>query len=269
MIVLAALLLCGQARAATIAYWRYENDVTDEYGHTTTNGWGGSWQITFQATDQAPLSGNFWDVVPIYGVANSYAGDFTGGDLVYADDSDDWTQSGGFTIEALVHPTALSTDNANVIVSHWASASRSWQFGIDTSGHPYLKLYDGAEGTATYSAYTVEANKSYALAAAFDGDDVFLYAKEYGQGVYSESGEQVLGVGTLADSNDPLYMGAEELQDRFTGYIDEVRFSSGVLSESELLASPEPVSGIALLAGLAGAFVAWRKRKSGGQNKES
>jgi len=259
MIVLAALLLCGQAHAATIAYWRFENAIGDKYGHETTNA-----GVTFKSTGADPLSGNFWDVVPIYGIDNDYAGEFSGAKYAYAKDDDDWTQADGFTIEAFVRPTTLSDSFSNVIVSQWHTIwGYSWQFGIDTSGHPYLKLYDGTEKIAIYDTYTLSEDTSYALAAAFDGDDVFLYAKEYGQGVYSESGKQVLGVGTLANSNDSLNLGTDTDGDNyFTGYIDEVRLSSGVLSESELLASPEPASGIALLAGLAGAFVAWRKRRS-------
>jgi len=253
MIVLAALLLCGQAHAATIAYWRFEDAISDEYGHETTNA-----GVTFKSTGADPLSGNFWGVVPISRVDNNYAGEFSGTKYAYASDHDDWTQPDGFTIEAFVRPTTVSTSRSNVIVSQWDSSwGYSWQFGIDTSGHPYLKLYDSEPKTATYDAYTVTENISYALAAAFDGNDVFFYAKEYGQSEYSESEKQVLGVGTLANSGDDLNLGRDYLGNNyFTGYIDEVRFSSGVLSESELLASPEPASGIALLAGLAGAFVA-------------
>ena len=40
-------------------------------------------------------------------------------------------------------------------------------------------------------------------------------------------------------------------------------------SIDSIVATPEPASGIALLAGALGAFVAWRKRKSSGRVKQS
>jgi hypothetical protein len=56
----------------------------------------------------------------------------------------------------------------------------------------------------------------------------------------------------MGGASDPYYIGD----------MDEVRFSSGALDESELLATPEPgTTCLAILAAAAGVFAVWRKKR--------
>lgn len=280
--------VAGQAGAETVAYWRFENADGDEGdiddvvgGHDAVRATGG---LGFS-------DGGLWNPVPNpdddpgAGAVNCMKGDFGSGAQVnyaYAADDGDWTQPGGFTIEAMVN---LSGSQDQAMVGHWDSFShKSWSFEIESSGgttHPVLRLHDGSEeSTASFSGYDLAQGETSALAAAFDNaaDTVTLYARREGE-AFQKAVVDLGGAGKeFGTLNDPvgvnLHIGARKglnMEAALAGYMDEVRFSSGALPESELLAytdavaTPEPTAAaLALVAGLAGAFAAWRRRSAGG-----
>ena len=267
---------CGEGEAATIAYYRFEDadDLSiDEQGHTSFEGPSSYTPGSKAVGDIGP---GFWDAIAITGATNQRAGDFDGNDYVFANDHNDWTQPSGFTIEALISPYWVNCSDDNAIVAHWGETSYSWMFGVDPGRHPFLKLYDGAAKTATYTDFTIEDGVSYALAAAFDGTEVTLFAKEYGQESYSSYSTTALAVGALQNADAYFHIAAQSHSGSFVplypfdGVVDEVRLSTGALGEGELLTSPEPASaGLALLAAGVGALVARRRRKKTAQSKSA
>ena len=273
--VAALVLLCGLAsglQANTISYWRFEGDLNDSVGgHHITNNSG----VGFTES-------GLWNPVPnpdgnvTNGDQNSDAADFGGTDVfnyAYADDSDDWTQSGGFTIEAMVNVSGFTEDSPETLVSHWNSLDqeKSWVFEINDADAPQLRLSgNSGDAVAAFSAseFSLETGKTYALAAAFDGSEVTFFGKEKG---VTYDGKQYLksdpvdvsSIGILNNASEELFFGMTgDSSNAFGGTMDEVRFSSGALGEADLLATPEPATTcLALAAAAAGVFAVWRKKR--------
>ena len=289
------LVIPGQVRADTIAYWRFENEngnsrlVEDELGAHDGTG-------TVQGPDME--TGGLWAPIPnpdsnvTGGASNSGRAHFKAAydDNVEVAAHDDWTQAEmGFTIEAMIRPDSVSA--AHTLVSHWNTEYadyRSWSFELQVHGeglHPALRLHDtdGKEVVAVHDAFDIQSNETYAVAAAFDpaSSEIALLGKRQGEGwmkqIFSLSGDKEFGklkdpgatnlrIGCLEDGYPDFDEGPSGPY--YAGDMDEVRFSSGALGHEDLLAyegfvaTPEPgTTCLAVLAAGAGVFAVWRKRR--------
>jgi len=264
------------AEAGTIAYWRMEDGsgttVTDSGGtHTGTvygsEGSGFQW-----------VTPGICNPVPLTGEDNDYALELlTSNGYVTVPDATDFYQPSAFTIEVMFKPTAANP--SGMLVGQWgnwnsdpAKNNQQWGLFLEDSGQGYSYPVFKAASTSGYGSeglgsLHVYQDGEYCVAAAFEvygggTGSVTLYGRTASGPWKTNSGSFGLS-GGLHDSPAPLTMGRDaDGAAPFLGVIDEVRYSSGKLSQDELLASPEPASAsLALLAAGVGALVARRKRR--------
>lgn len=269
--------LAGHANADTVSYWRFDQD--DQWDTQLDDSVGGH-PLDNSAWHVSTEKGGLWDPVPNSGASNSRHLQFDTSweydDYVYTDagSPDIWTPSEGFTIEAMVKPSAVRDAP---IVCHCADTNPNsgWSFELAESGShcsPKLRIYNGSDkAEITFEEFSVAAGQTYALAATYDGNsEIELFAREKADPSVSLNSKSkiVSAFGEVAASDNPLMVGAHgkpfsDNRDNFGGVLDEVRFSSGALSESDLLmATPEPgTTCLAILAAAAGVFAVWRKKR--------
>ena len=99
-----------------------------------------------------------------------------------------------------------------------------------------------------------------------------FYGRTACSGAWTTDTHTLSDFGTLQNSGEGgnLLFARENAGDYFRGVLDEVRYSSGALSQGELLCSPEPASAsLALLAAGVGALVARRRKKKTAQGTSS
>lgn len=281
-------LICSQADAETIGYWRYESDLTAD----SDSDFG-----PYDGTNYNPAVGNpgvesgsdsgsgLWDPIPNpdedASEVNTSYGVFDGGDYVYTNETGStWEPASGFTIEAMTRFGEGGLAGESALVSHWregVSGEESWQFGLTADEKPYLKLgglTDPIVPDTSSSIQSLSANTVYALAASWDSSgEVNLYSKAKGANSWDKYTVANSGITSLVNaSTAELVMGAETDGNShfFTGDMDEVRFSSEALGEAELLATPEPgTTCLALVAAAAGVFAVWRKKSKENSEDEA
>jgi len=269
-------VLCGRANADTIAYWRFDEDSKWD---TQLNDSVGGHHFDNSAYEVTTEESGLWDPVPSSGASNSRRVQFdvTGlyNDSAHVDGGagDVWTPANGFTIEAFVRPSAVRDQT---ILGHCAytAPNSGWCFQLKDSGSacfPELRIYNGStEQTLTLDEFPMLAGNTYAVAASYDGSSqIKLYARQNTEvsDPWTSVSKDVSEFGDVASSEKPLILGAYGdpiygTYEHFGGAMDEVRFSSGALSEAELLATPEPgTTCLAILAAVAGVFAVWRKKR--------
>jgi len=130
----------------------------------------------------------------------------------------------------------------------------------------------------TFSGYTFEADKQYCLVGIFEDDtssgkataSLYVNTTCGNPGTWSSYSEEIT-FGTLVNASGvgALYIGqTEDGADYYIGALDEVRYSSSVLPQSEFLCNPEPgTTSLILLASGIGAFVAKRKKRGASSEK--
>ena len=276
--VIGMAMLAAPVQAATIAYWRFEEGDGGTANDETANNHDGTIQ-PYSYCDCLWSAGGLCDPVPLTGAANNWKLHFdpAGNAHIEIADSDQWTQTGGFTVEAMIYPDV--TGDPGTIISHAGGAGNSsWRFYVE-SNKVKLDLWDTDNNmkTVAYDDFALETGHTYCVAGMFneyvvalDNDDrVTFYAKECGD-AWSSSGELAIsgGFGELKNSSTQVTIGKCPAC-FFDGMIDEVRFSSGVLQESELLCTPEPATAsLAFLAAAVGALVARRKKRKDASPKK-
>ncbi len=251
MAFLLAGLVCVDAPAATIGYWRFEgggaNWLLDSSGnghHLTVSG----------SVAQAPLPATgpgsaFDNPIPLTGDENAGLASFTGG-YAYVANDDDFTVS-DFSIEAYVNKQ-VQTTGTQYIASRLDTTGddRSWALGVagssSISGHADSanKLFAilseaGTAATVFASNLTIDVGSDYFVAASYDqvGETLTFYAQNLTEGGDLQIATVSHAIPTLHDSNAPLRIGRNHSNANvWQGVIDEVRFTSGVLNSGQLLA---------------------------------
>lgn len=184
-------------------------------------------------------------------------------------------------MEAIVSP---SDAGRQTIVNHGTLyKGRSWSFDLcvsDKNRYPRLRVWDTDKNMASavfdgsngYDPFPIKTGETYSLAAVFDSpnNEITLYGSQKGvNNGYKSTTVALESLGPLKDSSDSLTIGIQGQSREWieaypmAGDMDEVRFSSGALSESDLLmATPEPgTTCLAILAAAAGVFAVWRKKR--------
>ncbi|WFB36343.1 hypothetical protein P3T73_01010 [Kiritimatiellota bacterium B12222] len=271
------------AQAATIGYWRFEDDVL-----TDSSGNGNTLSVITGATKEAiPVSGNgseFSSPIPQTGDSNGSMASFNGSGSLSVADPFGASGLGSFTAEAYINLGSTSSNTQYVMSQYDANnGDRSWGLGIaDSNGtlsaganEMYLLVSPDGDNPTTLLplGLTLTTGVDYYIAFSFDGstgtNDVTFYYQDLTNGgtLMSTIGSSTMN--KVFDSSAKFRIsgtGNTNIGGKFTGDIDEVKISDTVLSSSELLiAIPESstlslfsFAGLALVFGLRG-----RKRLHG------
>lgn len=266
-------VFCGTVRSSTIGYWRFEglDDATGFLLDSSVNGHTLSRSVASGVPQVVlPASGAgsaFPSLIEQTGAANSSAASFTtastNGFLSAAYDPSFLADS--FTIEAFISPSALSANTVAVgQFSTTGDPQRRWFLGptsgsqlrvalasaptsapvLDTNANNWV----GPSGTVPTSLtvgndYYVAASVTLATGGAGTGE-VTYYLKNLTTGGPLLTQTRTHSVESLHPSTANLSIGAMANSTAggspFPGLIDEVRFSSGVLSSDQLLVPSAP-----------------------------
>lgn len=263
------MIMLSSASAATVAYYRFEDNLTNSAnpgtGDLTATG-----SVTTTSLAGSGATSDFFNPVPQTGASNTQtASGFSGSENNGFSTGDFFDLSGNdaFTIEALFN--ASSTSNIQTIAAQWLTVSggRSFYFNVRDGGQ--LALYASGDGNnaETYISNTsglqATAGKDYYAAAAFSTSGVSLYLQNLTDGGPLSSQSFNVNLTNVRNSGGDFTVGGfnNNFNYAFSGSIDEVRLSDTKLSESELLTVPEPSSFLlALIAGGVGVLVLRRNR---------
>lgn len=281
--IVLASFITSNSQAATIGYWRFEDDpgfLQDSSGngrHIT----GGP--LT-EGTHQSPIPGSgdgssFPTTIPSTFQPNAFLANAAASRYGTVADDNAFTP-GAFTIEAILNRDTSSS--FRMFMAHWGSGTaRAWGVGMPNSGNlDRLTLFLGnATGTAftTFqapsSAFDLALDKDYYVAVSWDGSQtgvgnngINFYLKNLTDdtALITASLDHLISV--LHNSNQPITIAANTSigQNPWVGLVDEVRFSDSVLTIDELLITegfvPEPSTLTLLGAGLLGMNGRRRKR---------
>jgi hypothetical protein len=276
----------GTAQAATIGYWRFEQGafLSDSSGNGLTLTNNSSTVITQTARPISGPASSFPATIPQNSLSNGHIASFGPGRTADSGTTSDTLSVADpatfidLTIEAFFHQTFRST-TAQYIAGHWASTGnqRSWALGINgtnaITGVAANNLFfilssDGSSSTLVDSGISILEDKDYYVAARFDGQNptssasiASFYVKNLTDNTAVQTASFNLSFGTLHNTDGAFTIGGQALttQNRdFIGYIDEVRLSSSVVPDSQLLIVPEP--GALALLGMGGALFLRRRR---------
>jgi hypothetical protein len=254
----------SNAQATTLGYWRFEG--ADEATVGANNDWlddysGNGHDLTANSATQVATT--FPDPIPLTSASNDYMADLAGNNFLSAADSDDWTQS-AFSLELYFNADSISSSSSSILVSHFDSGSndRGWFLGINRTTKLLQVAFsnDGLTGTGHTevidSPWTIDEDKDYFAAVVVDMTDtsasgITFYLQNLTDGGSLLSSSIAHTITSLNNSGAQFRIGNQASGDGndFDGVVDEVRFSSGLLSEGDLLAVPEP-SSFALISGL-------------------
>lgn len=260
------------ARAAVVGYWQFEDapgflEDSSGSGRTLTAVDAGTTpaQVTLPATGPGSA---FATAVP----GTTKAASFDGGDRLRRADEAAFTDT-TFTVEALINGSDFASNSSQKsIIGQWNSTGnqRTWLFAVNGSGaNAKLNLLFSTLGSDTVIAPSglpaLDPGKDYYVAVTVDMADtsangITFYQKDLATGIVSSAGATHAGT-SLFDATASLTIGStDQPSSRFSGLIDEVRYSDAKLSAGQLMVSvPEPGS-VALLALAASTALARRRR---------
>ncbi|VGO19468.1 LamG domain-containing protein [Pontiella sulfatireligans] len=243
-ISLFGLVVCaaGQLSAGTVGFWRFEP------GATRADSSGNGLTLTRTSTDLKVVdrpssgSGSYLSIIPQTGAENDGVAHLDGlGKRFYVADTNLFDfGSNAFTFETFVTPT---TNGFQTVVEK----VDEWRMGInEASGKLTLSLYDGVsewktalkifDGATSFTA----GNDYYVAAVVAPGVSntvvSFYYQNLTAGGELLSDVKTIAGINSLNNSAEPFNLNGN-IAGRSMDYMDEVRLSSGALSQSELFAT--------------------------------
>lgn len=261
LLILTPFLSFHDSHAATIAYWRFEDDPgflvdSSGNGHTLTGSNGG------QAFPPSQVATTFPNPVPQNGLTNLEAARFTAaavnnGNRLTTANTD--FLSTKFTIEMFINPTSIFANNSMLAgVLNASGNQRAWGFFLTPAGQLQLALSStgltGESITSTFSS-AISAGNNYYVAVAVDLADtsangITFYLQDLSGEGSLLTNSQTHTVTSLFASTASFSLGSQgSTGSTYNGTMDEVRYSNVVLSQGDLLAVPEPSSCAMLLIG--------------------
>ncbi|MGE9266450.1 MAG: LamG domain-containing protein [Verrucomicrobiales bacterium] len=249
-----SVLCVGSTQAAVVGHWRFEGDTNTAFRTDEING-GVLAQSGAPAQMDLAVSGAtsaFPNPVPATGALNEHYAAFSGSNHFAASDRASYAVGSAMTVEYFFNASSVSA--GNTLASHWdtAGSNRAWISAIRDGNLRFATSADGSAGIAQSSSLVVSTGVDYYAAAVYDAGSVTFYLQDLTNGGALQS-ETVTGYhSSLNDAGTSFRIGAYNPggSDRFTGAIDEVRFSNTALSVSELMIVPEPGVSVLTLAGL-------------------
>jgi len=260
---LAALLpgcCVAQGTPVTMGYWRFENAP----GYTNDSGANGltlSTQGTIAPIPSVlPVSGAgalFPKVVG--GATNAQTASFSGG--YFRRLPNPLFHPATFTVEALIHQVSRGSTSAS-IVSRWQFATdandRAWNLAVAGTSPPagrhtgelMLSLSaDGVTTTVVGSGIILETGKDYFVAATFAPGVTTFRVRDLASDAMVTT-TRPHSVSSVYNAAANLLMGSySNGMHLWNGLIDEVRFSSGVRTDTELLVGGTATAPAVVLTG--------------------
>ncbi len=274
---LALLCISASLQAQVIGYWRFENG-----GNATTLGLDSSGNsrdlsnvVAAGSVTSLTTLGAIPSTIPQTSASNTRLISISGTNqfAFYRADETAFYQT-SFTIEAYFRATSNSTFGH--IASQSGTGQDQWRLGFNSgSGVLAFGLSGNGSGFVPFNLTVAEANsnawvnKDIYVAAAVNvtgsGTTVnWYYQNLTDNGTLQSATTSNATFTSLWDSTAAFNIGGTNTSatvNPWRGRIDEVRFSQGVLSSSQLLqVVPEP-STLALLASTLTALVAFRRRR--------
>lgn len=235
------------ADPATYAYWRFED------GNAIGKDFSGNERSLAALGEVAtgPLSAPAtldFNPVPHTGEANEYSLRAGKGALVL--ESSEGIDGNEFTVEALVRPNIAGLFGT-IIARGEGGKNNRWRFcfnttnallhfGLSSEGVHFvpfdMNLPDFKAGDYIYVAVAVKVDSS-------NGASITLYAKNLSRGTeLLHTNVKNPDLTTLFETNAPITVGCiGDLVHTWPGEIDEVRVSSRILKQDELLISEKPL----------------------------
>ena len=266
------LVFLSGARAATVAYWRFEEGVAD----TAASGDGSILDSSGNGNNGNPVNGPVYSsnvpasTIPQTGAADSLSMSFNGIDQsIFIPDYSDLALTQSLTLEAYIDPLSINsisnspTDSEAIV---FRGDSRNgydpYKLGI-SHGDLGFTITDASNDSASVSVPFDAVNQWTEVAGTLDDATGVMDLYENGALVATTT-TTIRPFATLDSSDDPgLGIGNVEAADNeyFDGYIDEVRISDAALLPSQFLDAsvPEPALSGLLTFGLLG-FVVCRRR---------
>ncbi len=261
-LLIATLLFVGiatTARAATVAYWRFEEGTAD----AVANGVGsvldetGSLDGTPSGTDGPIYRGDVGtDPVPLTGASNSLSLQFDGlNDYVAVADQAEFDLTHEVTLEAFFKAEATQSGSplfkGLVTKGGWGEANSSYQLYYNSGLHVTggLRL-DDASRLQPSTPKTLTAGDWYHAAMVVDidgsnGGTLDIRVTGITDPTFIDSTTTNIGAGrTMMSNTADVWIGGTSNSSSgryFTGLIDEARISNVALSSDKFLIPAEPV----------------------------
>lgn len=246
----AAYSLASISSATTIAHWQFNdlNDTTGIHHLTNTNG-----------SDTTVSGGNA-----------TFTG--SGSGLLSAPDHGAWDDD-SFTVESIFTFTTPIDSRISTIAAHLSTAGgRQWLVGTNTDNIPFLLARgSGASSETSFvSSYgALVSGRTYYLGVAVDfsavdpASRVTLYFRDITADGAFLTDNSSTSITALQGSSAPLSIGSTgHLSSRFTGSIDEIRFSDTKLGPNDLLIAPIPEPSAALLSLFTVSLLGLRRKRA-------
>ncbi|MFA9479980.1 LamG-like jellyroll fold domain-containing protein [Phycisphaerales bacterium AB-hyl4] len=273
-VVAMALTFAGvnTAQADVIGHWRFEN--SSDLGQATVGpNLSQSGTVSYYELPETGPGSAFPTTIPQTGTSNEAAARILSptADTGYLSsstgvDSADLRSLNVFTFEAFANIESITVSTNNYyLAGQWGGGSdRRWAVGAE-AGTGNVLIVTSSAGTntsVTNTGLTMTAGQDYYIGVALDGEngEATVYLKNLTtdgelQTVTIASGLEILN--TIG--GDPFVIGrlTTSSNSRWHGLVDEVRVTSGLLDESQLMIVPEPAS-MALL-GLGGSLMLLRR----------
>lgn len=261
------LALTAGLSAQVVNYWQFENSLNDSVGGATlTNNSAG--QVVIPSSGRGTYFPNYSSLAADFDEGDYYSGTIT-------------PITGSFTIEAFIRRDTSAGAYLDLIAATTNTnlnsfADIGFNFGIRLNNdlgssvdELVLDVGNGTGGERLQSNFIIPTGKDYYVAVAFDlaGGQATFYVQNLTDGGSVQSSTVGHSLSSIA-SRSGLFIGGHGGHSvghvHFDGLIDEVRLSNAVLSQSSLLAIPEPGT-YALFAGGAGLLMAALRRARSGR----
>ncbi len=251
------------ASADTVGYWRFEENGTNIDASGNSNNLTTvptAYDLT--ATTSGDPGDRFFDIVTDADLPNEQAANLGDKAEHYQTTSTAYLST-DFTVETFAHlaPSAQA-GNFYLISKYTSPGSRMWGLRVNNGDNKLMFIIstDGTNPQFIDPNITINTGSDYYIAVSHElGDGVSDSVVTFHYRNLSEpnsvletvvvntpllmytGGSGVMEIGTLANG----------ASNRWSGLLDEVRYSTGVLDESELLGIPEPSGlGMILLGGM-------------------
>jgi hypothetical protein len=241
------VLAQGTAVAGTVAYWEFNNDLTDSSGnsHTgvATDGNIGVQYVTEGSTTALVQAGGVSDVT----IPGSSQFQFSG--------------DGGCTIEARVR---IDSGYYKMFIDDTASTGGpGWWLRATNSGLLQSDVYDGSGEREVSGTTNIADSAWHQVAVVFNGtaDTLSLYVDHNLETLTENYTNDTALASTFGTSSD-IRIGVNHSGGQpVYGAIDYIRVSDVALSPSEFVGVPEPSAIVLLTTAVLGLLAyAWRKR---------
>lgn len=278
-ILFTAFITCTacQLSASTIAYYRFEsgNFLSDSSGngaHLTEAGTPA--QVSLPETGRGS---SFSKIIPQTSTANGSTSSIFSTDRFGEASNGSVQVTSDFTAEAYIS-MATTTSGTQYIVSDWEYTEgnkRGFAFGVagtsgvggGSAGALFLLLSEDGSSTGVFqTGITISKDIDYYVGISFDESNtssgITFYAQDLTNNEALLSSSIGHNIASLNNATALFRIGAmNNSTSPFQGFIDEVRISDTPLSQTQLLAVPEP-SAYALIAGALSVITLLRRRCS-------